>query len=478
MGMGRRMLLSIVAFVLFLDLPHGFVEAHPHESDVVVNLDHETHLYFHILDDHHYVKHLRPAASNNDSVLVDVEVALTAVNGLSWQDPRLKWNLTDFGGVKEVSVPASQLWTPHLHLLATSRGTFEVLDGKHAMVRHDGSVTWLCDVMVRALCAVDLSDFPFDAQTCSMELGSGTHIDDAIHVHISQAPPGSAVHSSEGHVDTSLAGEWVLLQNETRPDDLALVSKTVKADSLSLYPYMKASCLCLEQMSETADHHHGLAVTVRLGRRSQLYQCLMVGPVVLLALLVPCVFLLPADSTAKITLGALLQVSICICLRTLCDMLHHNHGSVPSIAIFSIASLALTSISIIMAALVMSLASRGAIAKPVPSWLSTTFLGRCGLRRWLCMDQYLPVERQPPFASLKNGNDTLEADADAASLKGSDSEAKEITRSLRVMLGRYSAEQAVVAGGGEWREIARVVDRLLFVVFVILFMLTSISLLS
>nr|KAG5710281.1 hypothetical protein BaRGS_008997 [Batillaria attramentaria] len=313
------------------------------------------------------------------------------------------------------------------------------------MVRHDGSVTWLCDVMVRALCAVDLSDFPFDAQTCSMELGSGTHIDDAIHVHISQAPPGSAVHSSEGHVDTSLAGEWVLLQNE---------------------------------MSETADHHHGLAVTVRLGRRSQLYQCLMVGPVVLLALLVPCVFLLPADSTAKITLGALLQVSICICLRTLCDMLHHNHGSVPSIAIFSIASLALTSISIIMAALVMSLASRGAIAKPVPSWLSTTFLGRCGLRRWLCMDQYLPVERQPPFASLKNGNDTLEADADAASLKGSDSEAKEITRSLRVMLGRYSAEQAVVAGGGEWREIARVVDRLLFVVFVILFMLTSISLLS
>ena len=53
------------------------------------------------------------------------------------------------------------------------------------------------------------------------------------------------------------------------------------------------------------------------------------------------------------------------------------------------------------------------------------------------MDQYLAVERQPPFASLKNGNDNgLEAEADAASLKGSDSsEAKDLTRSLRVMLG-------------------------------------------
>ena len=96
------------------------------------------------------------------------------------------------------------------------------------------------------------------------------------------------------------------------------------------------------------------------------------------------------------------------------------------------------------------------------------------------MDQYLAVERQPPFASLKNGNDNgLEAEADAASLKGSDSsEAKELTRSLRVMLGRYSAEQMQMQGGGEWREIARVVDRLLFVVFVVLFMLTSVSLLS
>lgn len=40
-------------------------------------------------------------------------------------------------------------------------------------------------------------------------------------------------------------------------------------------------------------------------------------------------------------------------------------------AVFSVASLALTSISIIMAAIVMSLASRGAVRKHVPSWLST-----------------------------------------------------------------------------------------------------------
>ena len=56
------------------------------------------------------------------------------------------------------------------------------------------------------------------------------------------------------------------------------------------------------QLSVSASQH-SVQLVVRLGRKSQLYQCLVVGPVVLLALLVPCIFLLPADSTAKITLG-------------------------------------------------------------------------------------------------------------------------------------------------------------------------------
>ena len=56
--------------------------AHPHEHDVEVNLDHESRLYLHVLDDHHYVKHLRPAASRNDSVVVDMDLALLAVHGL------------------------------------------------------------------------------------------------------------------------------------------------------------------------------------------------------------------------------------------------------------------------------------------------------------------------------------------------------------------------------------------------------------
>ena len=55
---------------------------HPHEHDVEVNLDHESHAYLHVLDETHYVRHLRPAASRNDSVVLHMDVALLAVHGL------------------------------------------------------------------------------------------------------------------------------------------------------------------------------------------------------------------------------------------------------------------------------------------------------------------------------------------------------------------------------------------------------------
>ena len=95
-----------------------------------------------------------------------------------------------------------------------SRDSFELLSGKHALLHHDGVVTWLCDVKLRSLCPVDLSDFPFDAQTCLLKLESGTSLDESIHMHISESPPDSLVGAAKGHVDTSMVGEWMLLGDE------------------------------------------------------------------------------------------------------------------------------------------------------------------------------------------------------------------------------------------------------------------------
>ncbi|KAL8584590.1 hypothetical protein ACOMHN_002320 [Nucella lapillus] len=435
--------------VLLLLLSGQLTLAHPHGHDVEVNLDHESHVYFHVLDDHHYIKHLRPAASLNESVIVEMDLALLALLRLflKWEDPRLHWNSTDNGGVTDLPVPSSALWTPDLALFTSVLGSYKILNGNNAILHHDGVVTWLCDVMVNFHCPIDLSKFPFDSHTCVLQLEPDHVLDESIHLHVFQSPPGSVMDSSKVHVDTSIAGEWAILANEIR----------------------------------TSPSEHGVEVRVEVGRQSRLYQCLLVAPVVLLALLVPCVFLLPPPSTAKITLGGLLQLSLCVCLRTLCDTVHGAHGSIPSIAMFGLASMALNSISILMAALIMSLASRRSTTKPIPAWISTIFLGPCGLRRCLCLDPYPAAkERHPPFASRRTGNDhNTEADADVTSLRGGDStgDVKEMASNLRGGTGGCSP-YGVQEGGGEWGEVARVLDRVFFVLYVMLFVLLCVSLLS
>ncbi|XP_076462736.1 neuronal acetylcholine receptor subunit alpha-10-like [Babylonia areolata] len=462
---------SFLVFFIFLAasafwMDCQLVSAHPHAHDVEVHLDHESHVLLHVLDEHHYVRHLRPAASVNDSVVVDVDMALVALHGLDtstgflettlrlfmkWEDPRLQWNSTENGGVTEIPVPVSKIWTPDLNLFSSSPGSYTLLTGKNAILHHGGVVTWLCDVRLPSQCSVDLSKFPFDSHACLLELGQGhPGLDDSIHLHVSQSPPGSAMDSAKGHVDTSsLSGEWKLLTNEIR----------------------------------VAASNHGVEVRVEVGRRSQLHQCLTVAPVALVALVMPCVFLLPPDSGAKITLGGLMQVSMCMCLRTLYDVVQGTHGPVPNIVIFGVVSLALTSISIVMAAIVMSLSSRGYATKPVPACVSAVFLGRCGLRRWLCLDPYPSSgeRRRPPFASHRAGNDNTEADADVTSLKDGDSigEAKGDTgRSGREGASRGADRGTWDCSERDWREVARVLDRALLLLFLVLFVLLCISLLS
>lgn len=103
-----------------------------------------------------------------------------------------------------------------LYFYYSDQNSFQTSTGKHANVRFDGTVTWLCDVLVRSLCPVDLSYFPFDAQMCTLKFGSSTSLDESLHFHMSQTPPGSIPGVTRDRIDTTLAGEWVLVENKVR----------------------------------------------------------------------------------------------------------------------------------------------------------------------------------------------------------------------------------------------------------------------
>ena len=63
---------------------------HERQDDLLHEIDRESHLYYHVLDPHHYVRHVRPAAGINDTLVVTVDVTLTSVHGLvSWSSIKM-----------------------------------------------------------------------------------------------------------------------------------------------------------------------------------------------------------------------------------------------------------------------------------------------------------------------------------------------------------------------------------------------------
>ena len=113
------------------------------------------------------------------------------------------------------------------------------------------------------------------------------------------------------------------------------------------------------------------------------------------------------------------------------------------------------------------------------------FLGRLGLRRMLCMGDYMPVDNV--YSTALRSDDALMNDAtmdgdvstasSAASSQGPDQQLREIHRCVRFMMGKMAADDSYRNVNQEWEELARVMDRCLFITFFVFYVFTAVSLL-
>nr|5OUG_A Chain A, Humanized alpha-AChBP [Homo sapiens]5OUG_B Chain B, Humanized alpha-AChBP [Homo sapiens]5OUG_C Chain C, Humanized alpha-AChBP [Homo sapiens]5OUG_D Chain D, Humanized alpha-AChBP [Homo sapiens]5OUG_E Chain E, Humanized alpha-AChBP [Homo sapiens]5OUH_A Chain A, Acetylcholine binding protein [Homo sapiens]5OUH_B Chain B, Acetylcholine binding protein [Homo sapiens]5OUH_C Chain C, Acetylcholine binding protein [Homo sapiens]5OUH_D Chain D, Acetylcholine binding protein [Homo sapiens len=101
--------------------------------------------------------------------VVDVVIWLQ----MSWTDHYLQWNVSEYPGVKQVSVPISSLWKPDI-LLYNAIERPEVLTPQLALVNSSGHVQYLPSIRQRFSCDVSGVDTESGA-TCKLKFGSWTH---------------------------------------------------------------------------------------------------------------------------------------------------------------------------------------------------------------------------------------------------------------------------------------------------------------
>ncbi|XP_075711653.1 acetylcholine receptor subunit epsilon-like [Rhinoderma darwinii] len=137
-----------------------------------------------------YDKQSRPAKSINDIIEVKLKLTLTNLISLkereetlttnvwiliTWDDYRLTWNESDYGGMNVVRVPHHMVWLPDIVLENNIDGQFDVAYYANVLVYSSGYMYWLPPAIFRSTCSVDVTYFPFDWQNCSLVFRSKTY---------------------------------------------------------------------------------------------------------------------------------------------------------------------------------------------------------------------------------------------------------------------------------------------------------------
>lgn len=148
----------------------------------------------------------------------------------------------------------------------------------NVVLRHDGAVRWDAPAITRSSCRVDVSAFPFDAQRCGLTFGSWTHGGHQLDVR----PRGTAA-SLADFVENV---EWRVLGMPAR--------RRVLTYGCCSEPYPDVT------------------FTLLLRRRAAAYVCNLLLPCVLISLLAPLAFHLPADSGEKVSLGVTVLLALTV----------------------------------------------------------------------------------------------------------------------------------------------------------------------
>ncbi|KAF3840553.1 hypothetical protein F7725_006415 [Dissostichus mawsoni] len=92
-----------------------------------------------------------------------------------WNDAYLTWKKEDYDGLDTIRIPSSYVWRPDIVLYNSADDEFSSSMETNVVISHDGQIMWDQPAITKSSCSVDVAFFPFDLQQCHLTFGSWTH---------------------------------------------------------------------------------------------------------------------------------------------------------------------------------------------------------------------------------------------------------------------------------------------------------------
>ncbi|XP_070544889.1 neuronal acetylcholine receptor subunit alpha-10-like isoform X2 [Ptychodera flava] len=261
----------------------------------------------------------------------------------NWKDEFLAWNVSEFAGVNEIRLPAESVWRPDIVLYNNVDEEFaHIKMDTLAIVSADGGVFWMAPAILKSSCKVEVLHFPFDKQYCTLKFGSW------------------AYHGWQMEL-ISRDGDNADIGNYMNNGEWDLVSAPVKRN-VQYY-----GC-CIEPFPD-------LTFTIILRRRPLFYVFNLLVPNCLIACLTLVGFYLPPDSGEKVTMVITNLLGLIVFHQFLAESLPPTSDKVPLIALYFSAMILLVSLSCVLTIWVLNLHFQDGYNHEVPKWVKRLVFG-------------------------------------------------------------------------------------------------------
>ncbi|KAI8043121.1 hypothetical protein M5D96_004447 [Drosophila gunungcola] len=229
-----------------------------------------------------------------------------------WNDYNLRWNETEYGGVKDLRITPNKLWKPDVLMYNSADEGFDGTYHTNIVVKHNGSCLYVPPGIFKSTCKIDITWFPFDDQHCEMKFGSWTYDGNQLDLVLNSEDGGDLS-------DFITNGEWYLLAMPGKKNTIVY-----------------ACC---------PEPYVDITFTIQIRRRTLYYFFNLIVPCVLISSMALLGFTLPPDSGEKLTLGTYFN---CI--------------------MFMVAS------SVVLTVVVLNYHHRTADIHEMPPWIKSVFL--------------------------------------------------------------------------------------------------------
>uniref|UniRef100_A0A3Q2G773 Neuronal acetylcholine receptor subunit alpha-7-like n=1 Tax=Cyprinodon variegatus TaxID=28743 RepID=A0A3Q2G773_CYPVA len=259
---------------------------------------------------------------------------------MQWYDHYLQWNQSEYPGVKNLRFTPDQVWTPDILLYNSAHDKFDATFKTNVLVNSSGFCEYLPPGIFVSTCNVDVRWFPFDIQRCELKFGSWTFDGWLLDIQMKEA-------DVSGYMPN---GEWDLM------------GMNVPGGRNEVF----YDCC--------AEPYPDVTFVVTLRRRTLFYALNLLIPCVLLSSMTLVVFLLPANSGEKISLGITVLLSLTVFMLMVAEIMPATSDSVPLIGQYFASTMVIVGMSVVATVIVLQFHHHSLNSGHMPRWVHLVLL--------------------------------------------------------------------------------------------------------